>query len=275
METLGAPARTIRFYYPAQTLPVSVTGNWCELQCAHCGGHYLCSMKPLQEIGAGGCPAVRSFLISGGCTADGKVPVAAHAAALAALKGDRRYNFHVGLVAEAELDLIAALADKVSFDFVGDNATIREVFGLARTVEDYEACYVKLKKRCAVAPHICIGLHGGQIRGEYQALERLKALGADSLTLIVFMPTRGTQFACCPPPALEAVTAVLARARRLFADVPVQLGCMRPGGAYRRALDLEAVRLGLDGIVNPAPEAVRLAMKQGMAIERGEECCVL
>ncbi len=265
----------IRFYYPAQTLPVSVTGNWCELQCAHCGGHYLCGMKALQDIGDDSRLAVRSFLVSGGCTAAGKVPVAEHVAKLAALKGDRRYNFHVGLIDEAEIDLIATLADKVSFDFVGDDATIREVFGLPRTVADYEACYAKLKSRCAVAPHVCIGLHGGQIRGEYRALERLKALGADSITLIVFMPTRGTRFAACQPPALEAVTAVLARARRLFAGVPVQLGCMRPGGAYRRALDLEAVRLGLDGIVNPAPEAVRLAMKQGMAIERGEECCAL
>ena len=30
---------------PADTLPVSVTGNSCALDCAHCGGHYLAAMK--------------------------------------------------------------------------------------------------------------------------------------------------------------------------------------------------------------------------------------
>ena len=268
-------APEIRFSYPNRTKPVSVTGRVCELQCAHCGGHYLRNMLTLDEAERNSDEAVSSFLVSGGCTAAGKVPLQAQLDRLAALKRGRKYNFHVGLLDEAEIEAIAPLADKVSFDFVGEDATIREVFGLEKTVEDYAQCYERLKKRCTVAPHVCIGLNGGKIKGEYQAIDRLKALGADSVTFIVFVPTPGTRFAYCQPPAAEEAAAVLAYARRTLGCVPIQLGCMRPGGAYRRQLDVLAVKAGVNGIVNPTAEAVALAKSLGLAVERREECCVL
>jgi len=40
---------TICFSYPSQTRAVSVTGDKCQLNRAHCGGHYLKHMKALQE----------------------------------------------------------------------------------------------------------------------------------------------------------------------------------------------------------------------------------
>jgi uncharacterized radical SAM superfamily protein len=60
---------------------------------------------------------------------------------LAALKGRHRYNFHVGLVSEEEIKALAPLADVVSFDFVGDDATIRETLKLHKQVADYVNCY--------------------------------------------------------------------------------------------------------------------------------------
>lgn len=266
----------IRFAYPGKTKAVSVTGDRCELNCAHCGGHYLKGMKALDAIPQdGGFTEARSLLISGGCTRDGRVPVAEHIDRISAIKKDLKCNVHVGLIEEADIRRIALIADKVSFDFVGDDATIREVFGTERTVDDYIACYRLLKNYCPVVPHICIGLHGGQIRGEYQAIRHLKALGVGSVTFIVFTPTRGTAFAGCKPPAIRDVLEVLADARKELPGTPLQLGCMRPGGRYRSELDGWAVSCGVNGIVNPAPEAVRLAKRLGLTIERGEECCVL
>ncbi len=61
----------------------------------------------------------------------------------------------------------------------------------------------------------------------------------------------------------------------MFRDKPLAMGCMRPGGLYRVELDCLAVRAGLNGIVNPAPAAVRLARQFGLEVLRGEECCVL
>ncbi|SMC88122.1 radical SAM protein [Sporomusa malonica] len=266
---------TIRFAYPQKTKPVSVTGDKCELNCAHCGGHYLKHMKPLDAIDEAGTDTSASWLVSGGCQADGAVPVEEHIGRLAELKQGRRFNMHVGLVSDTVIERLAAVADCVSFDFLADQDTITEVFGNNRTVNDYVTCYQSLKRKVRVMPHICIGLKGGEIGGEYRALELLQELGTEALTFIIFMPTKGTRFADRQPPSLAETALLLSRARLQFPHIPLHLGCMRPGGRYREEIDKWAVRIGFDTIVNPAPAAVTLAEKLGLTLTRGEECCVL
>jgi len=265
-------AGVIRFAYPNQTKSVSVTAAHCEQDCAHCGGHYLKHMLPISAIEASGAT---SFLISGGCKADGKVPIGEHVAELKALKQGRRYNLHVGLIDEHEIAKIAEIADCVSFDFVGDDETIHEVFGIERTVQDYIHCYQVLRQQVNVMPHICIGLHGGEIKGEYKAIRLLQDLGVDGLTFIIFTPTRGTRYAECSPPKMEEVVELLKWARQTCPSIPIHLGCMRPGGRYRTEIDQWAVKIGIDTIVNPTPKAVELAKELGRTIQRSEECCVL
>jgi hypothetical protein len=264
----------IHFYYPHNTLAVSVTGTHCELNCAHCGGHYLKNMRSLDDAAATPSSA-SSCLISGGCTVDGKVPFIEHLEKLQHMKHGRKYNMHVGLLDDTEIDALTEVADCVSFDFIGADATITEVLGLSRTVEDYADCYRKLRSRVKVIPHVCIGLHGGSIRGEYRALEMLAELGAETITFIVFMPTRGSRFADCAPPLLDETVAILSHARSLFPKLPIHLGCMRPGGRYRNELDQWAVKTGINGIVNPTPAAAALAQQMGLFVQRGEECCSL
>ena len=262
----------IRFERPVATLAVSVTGAACALRCAHCNGHYLAGMRRLDDPAL---DAARSLLISGGCDREGRVPVLPHLGAIARLAAGRRLNWHVGLIDEATMLAIRPYADVISFDFVGDDDTIREVYGLAKTVGDYVACFQMLRRYARVVPHVTIGLHGGRLRGERRALEILRSLGADELVLIVFIPTPGTAFAACEPPRLNEVVDLIAEARVCFPDVPVRLGCMRPGGEYREQLDPLAVEVGLNGIVNPARGAVRAAQRLGLRIEWGDECCVL
>jgi hypothetical protein len=265
----------IRFIQPRQTAAVSVTGGACQLNCAHCGGHYLKKMTPLAAITATEAPAGTSWLVSGGCGADGSISFAPHFDRLRELKGERKFNMHVGLIRDEDIPGVAALADRVSFDFVGDDATIREVFGIDRSVADYAACYRNLRRQVPVTPHLCVGLHGGRLRGERAALALLRELGADSLTLIIFTPTRGTRYADCEPPALAEVDEIFHLARSLFPAIPVQLGCMRPGGRYREQVDRLAVAAGLDGIVQPTPGAQQLAAELGLTAVWGEECCGL
>ncbi|MEN6413394.1 MAG: hypothetical protein ABFC84_11670 [Veillonellales bacterium] len=259
--------------YPRKTKAVSVTGSKCELHCSHCGGHYLKGMTPLADALAGEDNAA-SYLISGGCDRFGKVPVAQHIEKIKQLKHDKQLNLHVGLVDQEDIAAIAQVADKVSFDFIGDNETVHEVLGLNRSVEDYVACYRNLRKQCSVIPHICIGLRGGQISGEYKAMELLKDMGVEGLTFIVFMPTPGTNFAAKQPPDIGAVLDILLKARKEFPNVHLGLGCMRPGGSYRAELDSLAVRAGINSIVNPVPEAVRVAEYLGLSVVKREECCV-
>jgi hypothetical protein len=184
-------------------------------------------------------------------------------------------NWHVGLIGQEEIEAIAPYVDVVSFDFVGDDETIREVYDLDRRVEDYVATYQLLRGYLPVIPHITIGLRGGEIRGEYRALEILEGLGAEALTLIVFIPTPGTRYAHRPPPKLEEVADLVAEAHFRFPEASLFLGCMRPRGEYGRQLESLALQAGVNGMVNASSEAEALAKELGLNIIRRQECCAV
>jgi uncharacterized radical SAM superfamily protein len=264
--------REITWSFPLDTAVLSLTGQQCALDCAHCGGHYLAGMRAVWQTEPDGAT---SCLISGGCDAMGRVPVLAHLERVRAWREGRTMNWHVGFVSEAEIAAIAPLVDVVSFDFVGDDETIREVYGLDRTVEDYAETYRLLRRYCRTLPHVTIGLRGGALGHELPAFERLQEMGADGLVLLVLIPTPGTRYAERQPPAPAIVADLLAEARLRFPDVPLYLGCMRPKGRYREELDPLAVRAGINVVVSPSHPARRLASELGLAAHETRECCVL
>lgn len=262
----------IGFARPSRTLAVSLTGNQCSLNCAHCAGHYLKGMVAIQDANAAG---MTSCLISGGCDPQGRVPVTSHIAQVAALRPGRILNWHVGMIDEEDMCAIAPYVDVISFDFVGDNETIREAYGLDYTVDDYASTYAMLRRYATVVPHLTLGLRGGRFSGEYRALDLLKTMGLSALVVLIFIPTPGTHYARCQPPSLDEVVDFLLTARCALPNTPIYLGCMRPGGYYRRELDPLAVRAGVNKLVNPTPPAVRLASELGLRIQWEDECCVI
>ena len=69
------------------------------------------------------------------------------------------------MVGEEEALAIGAFASVVSFDFVLDDATIREAFGGHRTGQDYVNALHNLRKgKAKVVPHVLIGLYKGEVR---------------------------------------------------------------------------------------------------------------
>lgn len=265
----------IEFVSPAKTLPVSVTGDSCSLNCAHCGRVYLRNMVSIGQVLATSKGPENSYLVSGGCNDNGAVPLLEHMDEITELARRGRLNLHTGLLGDEEARELAAFAAAVSFDFVGDDNTIKNVYGLQAGVADYLASYRSLRRYARVVPHICIGLEGGRIRGEYRVLELLAAEEVEAISLIVFRPTRGTRYSACPPPPLEEVARLFAAARILFPQTPLFLGCMRPGGRYRQALDSIALKAGINKIVLPAPAARRQAEDLGLDITVSGECCSL
>ena len=256
---------------PVDTLPISVTGHSCALNCAHCGGHYLGGMHSLAELGTTGAS---SLLVSGGCDRAGRVPIRQHLDELRPHLVGRRVNWHLGLVSDDDLAAIAPLGGTVSFDFVGDDETINEVYGLSATADDYERCLERIGRKMRVVPHVTIGLRAGRIGHEWRALERLTRHRFDSLVFLVLVPTAGTAYAQAQPPSLADVAAVMATARLRFPRLSLQLGCMRPAGDYRLKLDELAVRLGANVIVNPTRPARQLAEALGLEWTQQHECCV-
>ena len=261
----------ITFVYPLDTALISLTGDRCTLQCAHCGGRYLAHMQPIWEARVAGAT---SALISGGCDADGCVPVAGHLEQIRAIRPGRRMNWHVGLIDEPTMQRIVPYVDVISFDVVGDAETVREVYGLDKEPADYMATYCMPRRYASVVPHITVGLRGGRLGHERPAMDTLAQAGLDMLVFIVFIPTPGTRYADCPPPAAEEVALLLAEARQRFPSIPIHLGCMRPRSSYRSLLDSLAVRAGVNAIVSPSREGRSMATALGLRAVQTRECCV-
>lgn len=262
----------ILFTRPTATLPVSLTGTSCALNCAHCGGHYLQHMRPIETV----IPASEtSYLISGGCDALGRVPIETHREAIQRLRPGHRMNWHVGLSSETQLRAVLPYVDVISFDIVGDRETACEVYGLDVGLEDYLRTFEALRRLAPVVPHITIGLRGGRLAGEWAALEALQALKVEHVILIILIPTPGTRYAQCAPPSLEDVSSIFLGARRLLPEARLSLGCMRPTGVYRQEVDALAIRAGLNAIVNPTHRAEALAQECGLRILWRDECCAL
>ncbi len=269
---------TVVFSTPGKTVSVSVTGPVCALNCAHCAGVYLRSMVPLDKALADSRDLDRketSYLISGGSDARGRVPLLENLQELKELAKRGPLNLHTGLVGEEEARQLGDIAEVVSFDLVGDNKTIADVYGLSATVEDYFASYRALQKYTRVIPHLCIGLNGGMIKGEYEALHLLRQEKVEAISMIIFRPTAETPFSSCRSPAPAEVVHLMASARLMFPHTPIYLGCMRPGGRYREIVDVYALKAGVNKIVLPAPEARREAVRMGLSVKISEECCSL
>lgn len=268
--------KTIEFDIPRSTIPISLTGTSCDLNCSHCGGHYLKNMKCINKVQSILDDNYKSCLISGGCNPFGHVDFSSKISQINAIKKTgKRINIHTGLVDTIHLEELKAIADTVSFDFLVDDETIRTVYGIEKTSNDYIHSYKLLYENLNVIPHVCIGLLGGKIKGEYQAIDKLTAIGARRLVFIVFVPTPNTKYQNCVPPKIEEVIDILCYARNKLPDIPINLGCMRPKGTYRNELDFWAVECGLNKIVNPTPKAVNRCKSLGMNILYGEECCTL
>lgn len=275
------PARPNRF------VPVSVTGDKCALQCDHCETKVLKGMVDLtaaevdlfasaERLHAQGTDGI---LVSGGSTRTGEVPLAAHASAMRRVKQElgMRVIVHAGVVSpESAGALAAAGVDGVMLDIIGADATIREVYHLERTVADFERSLELLAARdLRIIPHIVIGLHYGRLVGEWTALEMIGRYPVSTLILVVLTPLTGTPMAHLSPPPLADVAGFFADARAAMPDTRVNLGCGRPMGDLKVALDKAAIDHGLNGIAYPADGMVAYARDAGLEPEYYEYCCSL
>lgn len=278
--------RTIECFYPGSSFPaISVTGRNCSLNCKHCSKKYLEGMvsattpgelvevaEALAERGAQG------FLLSGGSDGLGRVRIADFSEAIESIKGstDLRINAHIGLTPPNEIDrLVKCGIDSFSVDIYGSAETIREVLGLDARPQDYIRVIEDLKRAGAttIAPHLCIGIHGGHLVGESSAIELLRRVEPDILILISLIPTKDTDYQSTPPPDKDTVLTVIRKARSDLPDARLLLGCMR--SKIDRSSEYDFVEAGLDGIVLPASSTVERMKKGGYAVRKRSVCCSL
>jgi lipoyl synthase len=271
---------------PRRFLPVSVTGSACALQCEHCQAKVLEGMisvragsdlfelaRTLKAQGSEG------LLVSGGSGRDGSVPHLPHLRHVPRIREElgMKVIVHSGVVTPRLAEgLVAAGVDGVMLDIIGADDTIHDVYHLDLTVADFDRSLAMLAERgLRIIPHIVLGLHFGRFLGEHHALELVARYPVSTLILVVLVPLVGTPMGHLPPPPLEDVVDFFGTARQAMPDTKVNLGCARPLGDMKVALDRAAVDHGLNGIAYPADGIIEYARSRGLEPHLYEYCCSL
>ncbi|MFO8050584.1 MAG: radical SAM protein [Thermoplasmatota archaeon] len=217
----------------------------------------------------------RGLLISGGCDEKGSVVLPDHIfREIEELKDstDLLINLHTGLLDRDTADKVGrSRVDRVSFDVVLDDDTIRKVFHLKASATDYlNTLDLLTSNGIKVAPHILAGLDFGRISWEYDAVRELSKRSFQEVILLVLIPTRGTGMENVEPPTIDEVLA-LAHAMKGSLSGRLVLGCMRPKGMG----DLEkgVLDLGFNGLVVPSRSTREYVSNRGWDVFEHETCC--
>lgn len=219
------------------------------------------------------------LLVSGGSLLDGHVPLEGFIDAIKRVKRDLdlKVVVHTGVVDRWLVEgLASANVDCVMIDVVGSDDTIREVLHLNRSVEDYARSLELLEEHgIPSAPHVVVGLHKGRLKGEGNVLKIISERNVAVIVVVVLMPLEGTPMEKYPPPSVKDVLRVILATRLANPTTPLLLGCARPRGRYKAALDVLAVRAGVNGVAYPSVEGYRAAVKRKLSVRFHDECCSL
>jgi len=273
----------LKTYYPLPKFPpISLSGTTCRLNCRHCNREYLRGMAPAttpetltatcHELAAKGAIGV---LLSGGSTREGGIlNMREMADAVRRVKAETGLiiNIHPGLMSDATIEALGDSVDFVSLE-IPSTATVREVFGLDATTDDYIAAYHRMRAAgMTVVPHISV--YDGT---EDRLLAPLTASAPlEVIVVIVFTPTRDTPMATEAAPTPGMVGGAIARVRAMFPDTEISLGCMRPRAReLRTAIELAALDAGVERMVLPSRRTLIAARDRGHEIIRLDACCAL
>lgn len=264
---------------------ISVTGTHCALHCEHCQGKLLESMIPANDpdIFSQTADELRShgalgILVSGGANRDGEVPLEKFLLSFKEIKKKApsfKIIVHTGLIKrEVAVGLKEAGVDQVLIDVIGDDDTIREVYHLNKRVEDYEETLWMLKEMGhRLAPHIIIGHHFGEIRGEWKALEIVTRVGVETIVLVVLKPLTGRNSFRTPLP--EETSKISTIARILNPTLPIRMGCIRPAHPSKAKMEKGAIDSGVNTIAHPLQGTIEYAKEKGFETRFIEMCCSL
>ncbi|NNE24840.1 MAG: radical SAM protein [Rhizobiales bacterium] len=263
----------------------SITAGACALNCDHCQAKILEPMIPatspdmldqkvrdlimLQDL--------QGFLLSGGSNRRNEIKYEKYYPIIEGLKRDfpdLKIAIHSALLDERRAKMMeSAGVDTAMMDVIGAQETIRDVYHLERSVDDFEQTLAALcSTTMEVVPHIVIGLHYGRIVGEANALDIVSRHPIHSLVLVVIMPFYAKPGTFATPETSD-VGRIFLEARERLPDRQVLLGCARPPGMHKRVTDAYAVMAGLDGIAFPADGAVAVADAINRSYHQEHACC--
>ena len=220
------------------------------------------------------------ILVSGGANHHGEVPLRKFIPSIKELK-EKNPEFkviaHTGLIQrETARELKEAGIDQILIDLIGDDDTIREVYHLNKRVEDYEETLWMLKELGhRLAPHIIIGHHFGELRGEWRALEIVTRVGVETIVLVIFKPLQPSGRNHFKIPKPEETSKISAIARILNPSTPIRMGCIRPAHPSKAQTEKGFIDSGVNTIAYPLQGTIEYAKEIGLEIRFVEMCCSL
>jgi uncharacterized radical SAM superfamily protein len=285
-SNMPATEKKINFFITSHHFPsISVTGRKCSLMCQHCRGKLLESLIPaithdelvekaliLHKKGSKG------ILLTGGCDERGRVPISDIVPAIKEIKDETGMLLiaHTGFISckEASALRVSGL-DGIGFDVIGDMGTAKEVYGLSVSEMDYvESLRAIRDSGIMIFPHVCVGLHFGELRGEIRALEMIREVKPATVIITGLMPLSGTPMAHIKP-RLSDFEKVITKAVEMFSGTPVVLGCAHSSGKDREKIEMIAMKCGVSGIAAPTVSTARFARENGFEINYYGMCCGL
>ena len=265
---------------------ISVTGRSCQLNCEHCQGRLLDSMIPattpqelydicvdIEQKGSEGC------LISGGSLIDGSVPLMDFVPTIKQVKQKLglKVVVHTGLIDPSLAEALAdADIDAAMLDIIGSRDTVKEVYHLDCDIESFDRSLSLLEERkIPTVPHIVVGIHYGQIKGEKQAVVMISKYNPVAVVVVALMPLDHTPMEQIVPPSSLEIARVMLALRLLMPNTPLLLGCARPRGLHKIETDILAIKAGVNGIAYPSEEVCDFAKELGLSFEFHQQCCSL
>lgn len=265
---------------------ISLTGTSCQLNCEHCKGKLLETMIPattpeklynvckqIADSGGHGC------LISGGSELDGSVPMEQFLPTIKRIKEELDLDVvvHTGFVRpEIAEGLGEAGIDGVMLDIIGSDETLRSICHLDQTVEELDRSLTLLEENnIPVIPHIVVGLHYGEMKGERKALSILSKHKSEAVVVVAFMPLDQTPMGNVVPCTPEEIARVVLASRLILQDTPILLGCARPKGDHKSETDVLSIKAGVNGMAYPSQEGYEYSVEMGLKVDYSEECCSL
>lgn len=264
---------------------VSITGAECRLQCDHCKAKILEPMLPaltpraLWDVVAAQVESgAKGMLLTGGSNLRDEVEYAPYYSTIRRIKDTHpefRIAAHTALVTrDAAVSMEQAGIDVAMLDIIGAQDTVTQVYHLKRPVSDFEESLAYLTRTSMrVVPHIVAGLHYGKLLGEWNALEMVARQRPAALVLVVVMPFYAPVQRPFAVPHADAVGGFMCDVRRRIPELPLLLGCARPAGLVRSAIDAYAVMAGVSAIAHPAEGVVELALRLGREARVSASCC--
>lgn len=208
------------------------------------------------------------ILLSGGCDADGTVPLERYVGCISDITGmGMKVNLHAGFITRPEAERLArAGVSSFSMDVHQDPGVISSVLHLGRKPSDYsDLLDALIATKGKVVPHLTVGFGVSDL---LMSAELIKDKGLKNVVLLALIPTRGT---AVEESILTEDAIVSAVDALMEIGLNVTLGCMRD--RRHRELERRCIMSGVRCIANPSSETVRWAESEGFEIKEEKQCC--